>query len=116
MAKKEECVAGARFVVNEKKSKWSTNMGVDAQHLFAYPYGDTSGVFVSDIVSGNGQISLPNGSVLEVVNKPRRRQNINELQFKVISVPNCKTVPDDVLSTYYVCFAKKADLLTVAVN
>ncbi len=98
MITKENCNLNVRVVVNDKATKWNSNMGTSQNGLVCF-------VFKHDGVIMSDELEVIPGTKLTILSKPKRfNESGNQVKFKIDG-------SEIVYSAWWVAFKHKVDLL-----
>lgn len=98
MISKEQCTESTHVVINNKVTKWNSEMGTTNNGLVYFPF-NKEGVLIGE------EKELSVGTKLIILSKPKRfNGNGNQVKFKL---ENDNTV----LATWWVSFKHKVDLI-----
>jgi hypothetical protein len=98
MIKKEQCLPGTRCIVNSKMTNWNVLYSTSYNGLVCH-------VFDEEGLTINGRCELIPGSVIEIIDQPKRYNGGGaQVKFKIED-------SETVMSAWWSCFKPKIDIL-----
>ena len=98
MIKKDQCEIGVNVVVNNKVTKWNTEMNVPNNALMGFVFNAEGHSLCS------GEVGINVGTQLELLGKPRRVHDSGvQIKFKIQG-------DETIYASWWICFKHKVDL------